>query len=433
MRLKKLTLLGYESKLPPPAEIKTAFSEPLRPHSLAAPEVEPLNASCCLKFSQTLRAFLTAPSGGNMSGIPNARFAGLAGYVTPTDRFRHAIVASKEGRVFEIFFHPLQGKGQSYFGAFPSLAGIGGFFSPDDNFQHILVGRTDGFIEEIFFKPGQIGFATPIARIGGIVGLDAFFTDDDRLRHVVMATNNGFITEIVYGPAIGSQIGPPLASFANIVGIAGFYTPDDRFRHVIVATADGRLSEVYYHPTFGKGIAPLVQLSDIAAISGFYTADDRVRRVLVVRKNGDVIEIYYHPSFGVKIAPLLKNIPGANGAAGFFTADDGFRHALVSTNSGDVSEIRYSPIITAPVFTSLGRFDPTPPQVVELGPDSRTITQFATNGLQWETPAGQCLRLAGTKETLRCCHCERRLEVDERWTVGAPPRLTRTRTICTTA
>jgi len=325
----------------------------------------------------------------------------VAGYFTPTDKFRHAIVSTKEARVFEIFFNPLVGKGQSYFGTFPSIAGIGAFFSPDDNNQHILVGRTDGFIEEIFFKPNQIGFATPIVRIDGIIGLDAFYTDDDRFRHVIVATNSGAISEIFYGPTIGSHIStPPLATFANIVGIAAFYTPDDNFRHVIVATADGRLNEIFYHPSSGTGIAALVQIPDIVAISGFYTADDKIRHVLVVTKNGDVIEVFYHPSFGVRVAPPLKNIPGANGVAGFFTPDDGFRHGIVTSNSGDVSELFYSPAKGIGLTPAIGHFDPTPPQLIELGPDPKTITPAAVTGLKWDSTAGQFLRIAGTKQRL---------------------------------
>jgi hypothetical protein len=89
-----------------------------------------------------------------MSNSPNFRFAGVAGYFTAGDGYRHAGVATHEGRLFEIFLNPSTGKGQAYFGAFPAISGLAGFFTPDDGYQHLIVARPDGFIEEVFFQPG---------------------------------------------------------------------------------------------------------------------------------------------------------------------------------------------------------------------------------------------------------------------------------------
>jgi hypothetical protein len=93
-----------------------------------------------------------------MSNTPNSHFAGVAGYFTPGDGNRHAIVATHEGRLV-------------------------GFYTPDDGYQHLIVALPDGFIEEVFFQPNDIHFASPICRLGGIVGIDAFYSDDDRYRH----------------------------------------------------------------------------------------------------------------------------------------------------------------------------------------------------------------------------------------------------------
>lgn len=340
-----------------------------------------------------------------MSSVANARFVGVAGYYTPADRYRHGIVATAEGRLFEIFFKPSTGKGQAYFGVFPAISGLAGFYTPDDGFQHLIVARPDGFIEEVYFKPNNINFAPPLLRLGGIIGIDAFYAADNGFRHVIVATNNGDVHEIFYHPSIGVHLSrPPLVNFAGLVAIAAFYTPDDNFRHVIVATQDGNLREVFYHPSIGLHITqpPLANFGGIVAISAFYTPDDKFRHVIVATNDGNIHEVFYHPSVGVRIShPPLANFKGANAVAGFYTDDDRYRHVIVGTDDGDVFEIFYSPRTGSFVSRPpLGHFDRTPPSMVDLGPDSSTATNNQAGEIQRSAPAGQITRIAGDAKHL---------------------------------
>jgi hypothetical protein len=340
-----------------------------------------------------------------MSNAPNLRFAGVAGYFTAGDGYRHAIVASHEGRLYEIFFKPSTGKGQSYFGAFPAISGLAGFYTPDDDYQHLIVARPDGFIEEVYFQPNDIHFATPIWRLGGIVGIDGFYSDDDQFRHLIVATNNGDVHEIFYHPSIGSHLSrPPLVNFAGIVGIAAFYTPDDGFRHVIVATKDGNIREVFYSPAIGVHVSqpPLVNLPGVVAIGAFYTPDDQYRHVIAVTHDGNIHEVFYHPSIGSHLSqPPLAKLPGANSVAGFYTDDDHYRHAIVGTDAGDVFEIFYDPSTGSFVSRPpLGHFDPTPPSMVDLAPDPANVTAATSAAFPSDSVTGQVVRAAGEASAL---------------------------------
>lgn len=62
-------------------------------------------------------------------------FSAVGGYFTTSDGFCHAVIATQERKVFEIFFNPQQGKGQSYLACFEMIVAADAFFTPDDNFN----------------------------------------------------------------------------------------------------------------------------------------------------------------------------------------------------------------------------------------------------------------------------------------------------------
>src|SRR6266496_1394460 len=182
-------------------------------------------------------------------------FSSIASYYTPNDKFRHAIVATTEGNLFEVFYNPAQGIGRDHLACFDVITNIAGFYTQDDNNQHVIVATDDGNVSEIYFHPNSINISPPLANFGGIVGIAGFYTPDDNYRHAIVATNDGNLREIYFQPAKGIFVTGPLANFSNIAKIGAFYSDDDHYRHIIVATADGNVTEVFYHPSIGVHIS----------------------------------------------------------------------------------------------------------------------------------------------------------------------------------
>jgi len=90
-------------------------------------------------------------------------------------------------RVTEIFFNPQQGRGQAVIGNFSNIVSVAGFFTPDDNFRHAIVATQDGKVTEIFFNPQQGRGQAVIGNFNNIVSVGGFYSDDDKFRHAIVA------------------------------------------------------------------------------------------------------------------------------------------------------------------------------------------------------------------------------------------------------
>ncbi len=130
-------------------------------------------------------------------------------------------------------------------------AGVGGFYTDDDQYRHAIVATTNGDVHEIFYSPAIGIHDSVIAHYNDrVVGVAGFYTPDDKNRHAIVATANSEIHEIYYNPQIGIH-DSVIARHSNVVSVAGFFTPDDNNRHAIVTTSDGTVYEVYYNPQIG--------------------------------------------------------------------------------------------------------------------------------------------------------------------------------------
>jgi hypothetical protein len=335
-------------------------------------------------------------------------FSAVGGFFTSNDNYRHAIVGTTEGKVFEIFFTAVFAQGQAYLACFDAIVAADAFATPDDNFNHVVVATSDGNISEIFYNQTGTFFTTPpLANFSGILAVSGFFSTDDNFRHAVVATNDGNITEVFYHPTAGVHISePPLANFQGVVSIAAFYAEDDHMRIVIVATSDGAIHEVFYRPDIGAHITQpaLAKFTGIVDIAAFYTGDDRFRHVIVATKDGKITEVFYHPSIGVHISqPALANFENIAGIAGFYTGDDRFRHVIVATNDGAVTEVSYSPQAGSHVSQPpLGVFAVNPPTLEDISPDVSNLdanasAQLAANNI---STAGRSVSIAGNADEL---------------------------------
>src|SRR6185436_1172649 len=83
---------------------------------------------------QPLKPFLPSesfiPSAEFIPPIINTPFA-LGGYFTP-DKFRHAIIGNRTGKLHEVFYNPQTGKGTSYLACFDEISCMDSFYTPDD-------------------------------------------------------------------------------------------------------------------------------------------------------------------------------------------------------------------------------------------------------------------------------------------------------------
>jgi hypothetical protein len=267
---------------------------------------------------------------------------GIAGFYTPDDGLRHAVVAGADGTVREVVYTPTAVAGVNMLGEFAGSDGSGGHYTPTDGNRHAIVAALDGKLTEIYYNhSGGIARAA-LGQFPGFAGIASFFTPDDANQHVIVGGSDGNVTEVYYNPTRGI-FQAPIGHFASrIVGVGGFFSSDNNDRDAIIATADGNVYDIYYNPTRGIFQRPLGNFGSVVDVAGFFTADDNFRHAIVATSDGTVRELFYKPSTSVFQA-MLGNRPGVTHVGAFFTPGDGYRHVLVQTNDTDLGEIYYNP------------------------------------------------------------------------------------------
>jgi hypothetical protein len=75
----------------------------------------------------------------------------LAGYYTP-DGYQHALVATANGQVHEVYFNPTKGISQDVIAHFNNVVALAGYYTPD-GYQHALVATANGQVHEVYFNP----------------------------------------------------------------------------------------------------------------------------------------------------------------------------------------------------------------------------------------------------------------------------------------
>jgi hypothetical protein len=285
--------------------------------------------------------------GGAPKGLaPLATFGGVVagdGFFSSDDNYRHAIVATDDGNLSELFFNPETGQGQTVLANLAGLADVAAFFTPDDNYRHVIAATNDGDIWEIFYNPNAGQGQTVLGNFPGVTRVAGYYTDDDQWRHVVIATSDGNVSELFYHPQHG-QGQVVLGNFVGIVDVAGFFSPDDGYRHAMVATADGSIWELFYLPGSAGGQAVVGSFPAVSRISAFWAGDDAFfpRRVVIACADGRTHELRLQPGFAPLRSVVANNGPLAD-VGGFFSSDDGYRHAVMIDVSGNLQELFYRP------------------------------------------------------------------------------------------
>jgi hypothetical protein len=333
-----------------------------------------------------------------------ALLTSLGSYYTPSDGYRHAIVATSDGEVHEIFFNPKTGRGNATLACFCGLRFLTAFYTADDQMQHPVVATATGDIFEVYYKPGSFHISGLIANFANIIGISGFYAGDDHNRICIVGTADGAVHEVFWSAAIGAHVTQPaLATFPSLRHLSAFYTDNDKNRHVIVATADGNITEVWYSPTVGIHITqpPLGKFPNVVSIAAFYTADDQISHVVVAQADGSLTELFYNSSIGVhQTRPALTVLPNTIAISAFYSPDDKTSHVIAVDTRGNVTEVFYSAAGISVTQPPLANFPDLSPIAEYIGPDVTNIDSVATSNAASSSPSGRCIALAGDSSRL---------------------------------
>ena len=183
------TYITTSQQFPPDFQYTFYINAIMRPGTAPCPASAPASA-CSYSPIETGRAAL-----GTFPAIVS-----VGGFFSPDDNYRHAIVATKDGKVTEVFFNPQRGQGQAVLGTFPGIVGVGGFFSADDDCRHAMVAGADGKLIDLYFNPLQDVRQLVVATVPDVVAVAGFHSVDDGFRHAIVGTKDGNVSEVFFNP-----------------------------------------------------------------------------------------------------------------------------------------------------------------------------------------------------------------------------------------
>jgi hypothetical protein len=136
----------------------------------------------------------------------------------------------------------------------PGVVSVAGYVTAD-GFQHAIAATSDGNIHEIYWQGGQPsqGVISTVFNVNSVAG---YVTTSDGVQHVLASSGFAQIREISWqggGQPSEAPVGWDIPYVPEIVGVAGYFTDSDGFHHVIVACGpeggtpvDGDIVEVYF-------------------------------------------------------------------------------------------------------------------------------------------------------------------------------------------
>ncbi len=141
-------------------------------------------------------------------GVNGAAIVAVSGFYSDDDGFRHLVVATSDGAVREIFYHPAQGQGQSVIGTFPGIVDVAAFYNVDDRYRVVLVATAAGKVWEVYFQPSPPGGRPAQSRTllkdfgpGGVVRIAGTHDRKTHDRRLVAVTPDGSVYQLLYHPS----------------------------------------------------------------------------------------------------------------------------------------------------------------------------------------------------------------------------------------
>jgi hypothetical protein len=273
----------------------------------------------------------------------------------------------------------------------PPVRAVAGFTSPD-GYQHAIAATDDGALTEMYWQgPGQVGSGFLSRFNSQIVGL-AGYSSADGYQQVIVATDDGTVTEVYWrGPNPPSQ--GTLSHFdSQILAMAG-YASGDGYQHVIVATDDGNLTELYWL-TGAVGRGTLTHLvSPVVDLAGYEAGG--VHHVLAATTDGILAELTWNgvPTPTVRTLAQVEAQPWNHllGVGAYEAAQE--QHVIVAMSNGTLREFHTSQDPSQPLHTDLATIPgimPITDAYIEASGNQHTIVATADGSVHelWWTPAG---------------------------------------------
>jgi len=323
-------------------------------------------------FLATTLLAQTSDTLANYGGITS-----IAASYNIDDQQRVVLVAARDGDVHEIYYtNPTTAAlparhGDSVIGHYDNIVAISGFYNEDDHFRVAIIATADGNIREMFYHPTKGRGESVLTNLGGVMSVAGFYNRDDRYRVVLAATRNGDVYEIFYSPTKGKGQGL-LAHYDNLIAIAGTFMRDTNDRCLAALTAGGRLVQLLYHPKRGRRevvVNILPRNSRSVAIN---------RKVLVIGTSNGSLARYALDSGGIISTAFKDGISGLHDVA---VDSYDATNIVYSTDDGSIHKFLPPPAQPAPPPTKV-TFTASPNNgYINFG-ESATLTWSVANCAQ---------------------------------------------------
>jgi hypothetical protein len=239
------------------------------------------------------------PDGGISTGmsITLDGVVDIAGFASD-DQMRHVIAIDSDGSVWDITWADLAPPVISLARNIAGAVCVAGFYTPDDSCCHAIVGTRTGDVFEVYYQgdPGPLSPRVMLNSFSDVVDVGGFYSPDDGYRHAIVATGDGRVSEIYYGQFGVSQT--PIAWIPDLTRLSAYYADGDAFfaRRVQVLTSGAQVHEVRYDPRFGVLRAVLTNPGPLIDLGGFYSADDGFCHAIFAPTHGGIEELYMDAS-----------------------------------------------------------------------------------------------------------------------------------------
>ena len=266
----------------------------------------------------------------------------VAGYADPA--FQHAIVATDDGNVTEIWWQGPGGPGQGTLSHFTSgIVALAGYYS-GDGYQNVIVGTDDRTVSQLWWQgSGGVGRGVLVRMNSAILAVAGYHAES--YHNVMVATSDGNVSQLWWqgGASPGQGV---IAHFdSKVVDLTG-YEAADGYEHVFVATADGKVTELYWQGPMPAARGAQLQLeanawNNVAGLGGYYAAADGLQHVVAGTTNGTLREFFWSPR-GEILHDDLMNVSVMVPVIDAYYDPSGYQHAIVGTKDGDVHEVYWT-------------------------------------------------------------------------------------------
>jgi hypothetical protein len=284
---------------------------------------------------------------------------GLAASYNEDDKQRVIIIATADGNLHEMFYDASaqqapRAVGQSVIGHFVDIVGIAAFYNHDDGYRIALVATKDGKVHELFYHPNRGRGESVIAELPGIVALAGFYTLDDNYRIALVATQDGKIHEVFYNPNKGRGE-TVVAQYSDVVSIAGTFVKATKYRCLLAVSRDGTVHQLFYHPTKPRNESILIQgPGSIYPVKSVALNDNTL---VVNRGSGLLHQRIAMTANSVQVTASSYSSISALDNVAIDVFDDG---NIVYNLGGNVFRLGYDPFPPTPPATQISSFSAAP-------------------------------------------------------------------------